>query len=181
MGKRVSWNEPGHLHELTFVTYHRKPILLLPGCPELFLEALFAARASVPFDLYAYVLMPDHVHILLRPTKEGYEMAQVLSEIKLPAARLIVRHLAKTRPDVVKELYVERPDGKVVRQFWQRGGGYDRNMFEPTTVRNAIQYIHANPVRKGLCEATSDWPWSSAGAHEDFEENGLIDTYDPHG
>jgi hypothetical protein len=48
------------------------------------------------------------------------------------------------------------------RSFWQRGGGYDRNLTEPRTIWAEIASIHANPVRRGLCESATDWPWSSA-------------------
>ena len=51
-------------------------------------------------------------------------------------------------------------------RFWQRGGGYDRNVVEPVTVYHQIDYIHNNPVRRGLCENSEDWPWSSARFYE---------------
>ena len=55
-----------------------------------------------------------------------------------------------------------QPNGKVHHRFWQRGGGYDRNLFEPATVYTEIEYIHNNPVRRGLCAKPEDWYWSSA-------------------
>jgi putative transposase len=55
-----------------------------------------------------------------------------------------------------------QPNGDVHYRFWQRGGGYDRNVFEPTTVYNQIAYIHNNPVRRGLCAKPEDWQWSGA-------------------
>jgi hypothetical protein len=45
--------------------------------------------------------------------------------------------------------------------FWQRGGGYDRHAFEATLFA-MIEYIHNNPVRRGLCAEPTDWIWSSA-------------------
>ena len=51
---------------------------------------------------------------------------------------------------------------RVRRRFWQPGGGYDRNVVEPATAVRVIEYIHANPVRRGLVERPEDWPWSSA-------------------
>jgi len=61
----------------------------------------------------------------------------------------------------------QQPDGTRSYRFWQRGGGYDRNLWEPRHVWSAIDYIHANPTRRGLCERPEDWPWSSAGAYAD--------------
>lgn len=54
----------------------------------------------------------------------------------------------------------ERPGRRTFR-FWQEGGGYDRNIVEATTLRHVIEYVHANPVRRGLCERVDEWPWSS--------------------
>ena len=47
-------------------------------------------------------------------------------------------------------------------RFWQQGGGYDREMFEVGTIKRAIEYIHMNPVRRGLVVSPLDWRWSSA-------------------
>ena len=55
-----------------------------------------------------------------------------------------------------------QPNGEMHYRFWQRGGGYDRNVFEPATVYSQIEYMHNNPVRRGLCEQAEDWLWSSA-------------------
>ncbi len=55
--------------------------------------------------------------------------------------------------------------GRVTYRFWQRGGGYDRTLTNAATIANAIDYIHLNPVRDGLCQRPEDWVWSSAQEH----------------
>ena len=57
--------------------------------------------------------------------------------------------------------------------FWQRGGGYDRNITEVKTLEAMIEYLHMNPVRKGLVERAIGWTWSSAGWLEGFTPNSL--------
>jgi putative transposase len=47
-------------------------------------------------------------------------------------------------------------------RFWQRGGGFDRNLFSSGELWEKIRYVHENPVKRGLCAKRSDWPWSSA-------------------
>jgi putative transposase len=49
------------------------------------------------------------------------------------------------------------------RRFWQAGGGYDRNVFEPKVLLAMIDYLHANLLRRGLVQRAEDWRWSSAG------------------
>jgi putative transposase len=71
--------------------------------------------------------------------------------------------LAKHSPDWLARLTVTGRANRVERRFWQAGGGYDRNLMEPTTIRHVIDYIHGNPIRRGLVNQADDWPWSSAG------------------
>jgi hypothetical protein len=51
---------------------------------------------------------------------------------------------------------------KLVHRSWQRGDGYARNIFEPATAHQEIDYLHANPVRRRLCPTATDDTWSSA-------------------
>ncbi|MCA8990243.1 MAG: hypothetical protein KDA78_21525, partial [Planctomycetaceae bacterium] len=67
----------------------------------------------------------------------------------------------------------QQPSGKTHYRFWQRGGGYDRNLRSTSDVHEKIRYIHENPVRRGLCQFPSDWKWSSAHAWETGENTPL--------
>ena len=58
--------------------------------------------------------------------------------------------------------------------FWQKGGGYDRNITEPKTLAQEIDYLHRNPVRKGLVEQASRWKWSSAAWFEGTGDSPLV-------
>jgi len=67
----------------------------------------------------------------------------------------------------------ERP-GKQAFRFWQEGSGYDRNLTGLKSVVIALEYAHANPVRRGLCENPGQWKWSSwrhyqGGVHTDTD------------
>jgi putative transposase len=58
-----------------------------------------------------------------------------------------------------------QPNGKTFFRFWQRGGGYDKNVDYPRDIWDLIDYIHNNPVRRGLVTRAEDWLWSSAADH----------------
>ena len=62
-----------------------------------------------------------------------------------------------------------REGTRVRRRFWQPGGGYDRNITSMATLRAIIDYIHANPVRRGLVATAEDWEWSSARWYARFQ------------
>ncbi|MGB2780863.1 MAG: hypothetical protein WBD63_05235 [Phycisphaerae bacterium] len=61
----------------------------------------------------------------------------------------------------LEQLMVHERPGRRVFRFWQEGGGYDRNLTGEKTILAAIQYAHANPVRRGLCSSPAEWKWSS--------------------
>jgi putative transposase len=125
-------------------------------------EAIGEARVRERFDLWAYVIMPEHVHVLIRPQEPEYAVSRVLWRIKRPVGRRAVEFLRVHAPTYLDKLTETRGDGTHASRFWQAGGGYDRNVVEPSTVRKVIDYIHLNPVRRGLVERPEDWAWSSA-------------------
>jgi putative transposase len=55
----------------------------------------------------------------------------------------------------------ERP-AKSCFRFWQEGPGFDRNLFCAEAILSSLEYIHHNPVKRGLCRRAVDWKWSSA-------------------
>ena len=68
----------------------------------------------------------------------------------------------------------EQPSGKTAYRFWQRGGGYDRNLNEPAAIDAEIEYFHNNPVRRGLVSRAEDWRWSSVAWYAGKEDVPLV-------
>jgi len=129
-------------------------------------DAINLAREKHEFDLWAYVFMPDHVHLLICPRQATYDISKILATIKQSVGRKAVNYLKKSSPRSLRCMLDKQPNGKHHYRFWQRGGGYDRNICEIKTLHAEIDYLHVNPVRKNLCPKPSDWKWSSAA---DFE------------
>lgn len=125
-------------------------------------EAIHQCRTKHAVHLWAYVLMPEHVHLLIWPTGDAYSISKILSTLKQPVSKRALLYVREHAPGFLQRMEDRRPNGIVSHRFWQRGGGYDRNVTEPQTVWKEIEYIHANPVRRGLCQRPSDWSWSSA-------------------
>ena len=127
------------------------------------IEAIQAARVRENFDLWAYVIMPEHAHLLIYPRERGSNISRILWRIKRPVGQRAVSHLARVDPEwLAKHLVRTRSGGTPERMFWQAGGGYDRNVTEIQTILKVIDYIHSNPVRRGLAVRPEDWDWSSA-------------------
>jgi len=158
-------NEPGHAHELTFSCFQRWPLLRDDRIKLWFVDAMEAARCRHGVRLWAYVIMPEHVHMLIHPRDYEYDVSAILKSIKQPVARKATRFFQQSDPNLFKQLRIVRPTGKVEHRFWQQGGGYDRNIVSPDVARSSIEYIEANPVRRGLAGLPTDWKWSSAQFH----------------
>jgi REP-associated tyrosine transposase len=161
--KRVrTYNDPGDAHELTFSCFQRLPLLSKDRSRQWFVDARQSARRELKLSLWAYVIMPEHVHVLLWPQERVYEVKHIRTALKVPVSRKALRHLRRHAPGFLEKLKDVQPNGDVHYRFWQRGGGYDRNVIEPATLQQMIDYIHNNPVRRGLVETATDWVWSSA-------------------
>jgi putative transposase len=130
------------------------------------LEALSRGREMELYDLWAYAVMPEHVHIVLLPRPET-TISKILKTIKQSVSRHALLWLAANDPEFLPRLEVfDRSGMHKSYQFWQRGGGYDRNLRSVSDVHEKISYVHNNPVRRGLVEKPAQWLWSSAAAWE---------------
>ena len=113
------------------------------------------AKQRHAFDLWAYVIMPEHVHLLVWP-KEAVSISDLLSAVKQSVAKRVCLWAPSARPSLFDCMADKRPDGRVVRRFWLRGPGYDHNLWTPCEIHEKIRYIHANPVRRGLVRHPQD-------------------------
>ncbi len=119
--------------------------------------------------------MPEHVHLLILPAEQS-KISRILHFIEKPTANRVIAWGLKDDPTFLLRMEQRRPSGKIIRRFWQPGGGYDRNVRSAREVHQKIRYLHANPVRRGLVENPGDWPWSSWRAWEyDVDEPVRID------
>jgi putative transposase len=107
--------------------------------------------------------MPEHAHVLLLPKDSAYSIAEILKTIKQPVGQRSIHFLRRKAPEWLGRLRVVWPSNRVEHRFWQQGGGYDRNMHTARSAWASVQYIHNNPVRRGLVRCPVDWFWSSAG------------------
>lgn len=152
----------GHARELTFACYQRQPFLLSERSRGWVVEAIRRSRERLCFQLMAWVVMPDHVHLLLLPRAGGNEVGPILKSIKQSVTRAADLHLRSTGAGWPESTIDRAPDGTVFHRFWQRGAGYDRNLYTTKALIASIEYIHNNPVRRGLCKTATDWEWSGA-------------------
>ena len=141
------------LHFITFSCYHRLPRLTTALACETFLRSLEEARTRFDFFVTGYVVMPEHVHLLLsEPEKAPLDFA-----------------LQIVKQDVSRKL-ITGPDD---RHFWLKRY-HDFNVWSRRKVIEKLRYMHRNPVVRGLCDSPEQWPWSSF-RHYQTGEQGLVE------
>ena len=155
------FDEPGHAHFLTFSCYHRLPLLGKDRSRRWLIDAVQKARAKHGFHLWAWVVMPEHVHLLVWPKEPGYKIERLLADIKRPVGETAIAWLDANHPEFLLRLTV-RNRNRTYRRFWQAGPGQDRNVYDPAAAHQIAEYIHGNPVKRGLVSRPEDWSWSSA-------------------
>ena len=88
------------------------------------------------FDLWAYVFMPDHVHLVIYPRCDDYSISRILLSIRQPVARKAIAYLKVHHPEGLRAMAT----GQRARpyHFWQKGGGYDRNITQVDTLISTV-------------------------------------------
>ncbi len=134
----------GQSHFLTFSCYHRQPFLAKMHMEEAFLRALEMVRRRFVMRVYGYVVMPEHVHLLLSEPSDGLlpKVMQILKNRVSALARREGRRTAKEEP------------------FWQ-ARYFDHNVRNYAGFVTQLRYIHRNPVKRGLCKVAEEYQWSS--------------------
>ncbi|HKM84479.1 MAG TPA: transposase [Candidatus Acidoferrum sp.] len=147
----------GHLHFLTFSCYRRLPLLKTMRARNLFVRELARVRAEYGFLLVGYVVMPEHVHLLMSEPTKGTP-STVLQMLKQRVSQKMRR---KPRNACEKQLRLAFPEPREApRCFWQPRF-YDFNVYTNAKKREKLEYMHCNPVTRGLVRHPKDWPWSS--------------------
>ena len=146
---------------MTFSCYQRRPLLQSDTWKAWLGESIERATGRHEFALVAFVFMPEHVHLLVYPRSDDARISRLLYAIKRPFSFRVKQCLERTGHPLLSELSIRERPGRRVFRFWQEGGGYDRNLLSPNTVRQAVDYLHSNPVRRRLCTDAGEWKWSS--------------------
>jgi len=158
--KAIHFNNPGDPHGLSFICYKNRKFLNYNRTRNYFVDAINRASVRFNFDVWAYVIMPEHVHLLIYPKNEVYSISNILKSIKQPVARKTANFLRSEMPDLANLMKTKEKHHPY--RFWQDGCGHDRNIRNYSELMNYFDYIHNNPVKKGLVENPVEWYWSSA-------------------
>ena len=126
---------------VTTVVKDRQPLFGEHGCCQIVIDGISFLRTRLGHRVHAYVLMPDHMHLVVTP-RDGGNVSQVMHSLKLYTSRQIGALLGSKGG------------------IWQ-ARFYERILRTPKDVEGALAYVHNNPVNARLAESPEDYKWSS--------------------
>ena len=144
-----------HLHFITCSCYRRLPFLGSARSRDRFLAMLEQTRQKYRFVVVGYVVMPEHIHLLLTEPEVGTP-STVMQVLKQRTARALLPKRKRANPRQ-RNLFGGEPRR---RAFWQ-ARFYDFNVWTTNKRAEKLRYMHRNPVKRGLVETPEQWRWSS--------------------
>ena len=132
------FHESRQSHFVTFSCYHRRALFTSPTAKHTFELALERVRSKFGLNVYGYVVMPEHIHLLVSESEHS-TLADAIKSLKQGVSRRLIGD---------------------AEHFWQKRY-YDFNIRDEVQLVEKLRYIHRNPVKRGLCERSEDWEWSS--------------------
>ena len=146
----------GDLHFITFCCYQRRALLGTVRARNAAVRILREVRARYGLAIVGYVVMPEHVHLLISESP-SVKPAKVIQVFKQRLSRKL-RGKKRARKGQLALRFPDEDGG--LRRFWQRRY-YDFNVYSRAKEQEKLHYMHANPVKEKLVQHPGDWPWSS--------------------
>ena len=152
----VRFQESGTSHFVTFSCDDRQMYFNSPEICDLFVDRLESMRRRFVMRVYGYVVMPEHVHLLMSEPEQAL-LADALHFLKL---------------SFTKQLN-HREESERTGSFWEKRY-HDRHVRDAEEFQAKLRYLHRNPVKRGLVPEAIDWKWSSF-RHYALREIGVVE------
>jgi putative transposase len=148
-------NLPGALHYVTGNVRDRIPVFKCEDCCQAFLKVFSDLLRDWPSKIIAYVLMPDHIHLIVNP-KDG-RIREFTGKLKGLSAKELIEVTGG------KRFELQNSDDGATHQVWQESFKAQK-LWCAWMIWQKNNYIHANPVKARLVKSAKDYPWSSFNA-----------------
>lgn len=162
-----------HIYYITCVVYDRLPLFCTPTFIIPLIDSLNFYRYKQSFKLLGYVIMPDHIHLLIQITGQA-TLADIMRDYKEFTAKRIIRQAEVEDKQEWLKAFQEAGQitGRSEQKVWQ-DSYWDKSIFSVRFLREKLNYIHRNPVRAGLVESPELY-WYSSYRNYQYGEECLI-------
>jgi putative transposase len=160
MRSRYGVAELGSPHFVTSTVVSWLPVFTTANHCDIIVESLEYCRQHKGLEIYAWVILDNHIHAILAAP----DLSRVMADFKRHTAQRIIEQLEKDQSAWILnqlEFFHARHKTQSVRQFWQEGF-HPQAISDDKTMEQKIEYIHNNPVKRGLIAAPEHWRYSSA-------------------
>ncbi|PKG40274.1 REP-associated tyrosine transposase [Psychromonas sp. Urea-02u-13] len=157
-------------HFVTLTVLHWIPVFTRPQTVDIILNSLRFLMAE-GLNVHAYVILENHLHLVVQSDQLGKDLARLKSYTAKQLIAYLTTHHVKTILDQLA-FYKKAHKGDCAYQFWQEGV-HPEMILSDDMMRQKIDYIHQNPVKRGYVDQATHWRYSSARNYEN--EVGLID------
>ena len=165
MGKLVRFNFPNNIHFVTTSCYNRLPLFNSDDTKTIFAQSVIHIRNKYGFKLFGYVIMPEHVHILIQ-TENDKTVSDVMREVKQMCAFNALQILKINRAkNLLEKLRKSTGRGTKNKYSFWKPRFYDFNIYSVKKFKEKLDYCHKNPITRGLANNPSEWRFSSYGKY----------------
>jgi REP element-mobilizing transposase RayT len=170
MSRKYKINDQQKLYFLTFAVVRWIAVFTRKEYKDILIESLRFCQKHKGLELYAFCIMPNHVHLIAR-AQEGKKLSDILRDLKKFTANTIIEAIKTNNQESRKDwmLWLFQAKGRdnpnnINNQFWQQEN-HPIELSDNFLLDQKLEYIHQNPVRAGICYAPEDYIYSSAGQY----------------
>jgi putative transposase len=162
------------LHYITITVVEWLDVFTRRKYKEIVINSLSYCRKEKGLELYGYVIMTNHIHLICR-AKEGFELSDILRDFKRHTAKHIINEIQENLQESRKEWILkimqnlgESNKKNKTYQFW-RQDNHPIELYKAETIQQKLDYIHNNPVEEGFVLKPEDYLYSSARNYAELE------------
>jgi REP element-mobilizing transposase RayT len=152
--------DQGAVHFVTFTVHQWADVFTRPVYVDILLKSLNFCQANKGLEVYAWVVMSNHCHLILRANKEN--LSDVIRDLKKYTSKQIIKAIQENPKESRKAWLLKILKFKNKNWFWNPGY-HGEEVSTEQFFDTKVNYIHQNPVRAGIVEKEEDYVWSSAG------------------
>lgn len=167
------FNEERYAYFITSTIVEWLPVFVSQPYFDIVIESLNFIRAHKGVQVNVFVIMPTHLHLVVYPDA-NVKLTDVMRDFKRFTSRAISTQLEQDeQPTILRGFAKQAPDrAKAEYRVWQEGF-HPEAIYTPSFAQQKIEYLHNNPVRKGLVDAPEQWRYSSARNYLLNDESGM--------
>ena len=151
----------GYIYFVTAVVYKRLPLFIKPSFIIPLLDSLNFYRYKQQYQILGYVIMPDHIHLLIQPLGT-YTISDIMRDYKTFTAKRLIRQAeVENRRDLLAAFsQAGEETGRSENKVWQ-DSFWDKIIYTEKFLRQKLNYMHRNPIRAGLIDDLDAYLYSS--------------------